>query len=164
MDDVDHPPVVVSPGIPHRDRSVTAEDLIQSRPHALGLLGIQLHVAEGDDCSVAGHTSMLRVSGNADPPRRAPIAKPLAHRNDVPPGTERWWTRRAPPSDSCRSWDCRTVTCARRPKVNAALTLATSPNRVSLFEEQSPQCSTAPVVPFRKESPCGADSCFYRRS
>jgi hypothetical protein len=71
LEDVDHPPVVVTPGLPRGARGVPAEDMIQSGPHALGLLVTELHVAERDDHSVAGHSSMLRVRGKGVDPRVA---------------------------------------------------------------------------------------------
>ena len=60
---MDDPPVVVTPGVPCRNRGIATEDLIESRPHVLGLFGIQLHVAERENHSVTGHCSMLRVRG-----------------------------------------------------------------------------------------------------
>ena len=71
LKDVDHPPVVVTPGLPRGSRGVLAEDLIQSGPHARRLLLTELHVAQRDDHSVTRHCSMLRVHGKVVTPSAA---------------------------------------------------------------------------------------------
>ena len=68
LKDVDHPPVVVTPGLPRSGRGLLAEHLIHSGPHTLRLLVTELHVAERDDHSVVGHCSMLRVHGKVVTP------------------------------------------------------------------------------------------------
>jgi hypothetical protein len=71
LKDMDHPPVVVTPGLPRGGRGVLAEDMIKCGPYALGLLVTELHVAQRDDHPVARHPSMLRVHGKVVTPRVA---------------------------------------------------------------------------------------------
>src|SRR4029077_5412618 len=59
LKDVDHPPVVVTPGLPRSGRGVPAEDLIQSARHPLMLLVTEMHVPQRNDPSVARNCSML---------------------------------------------------------------------------------------------------------